>query len=184
MAAVESRPRLKRVNTSVPFEELRYRSYPSFTRIVVEAGAELSYLVAAGQKEIRVRLSSLAVPALRVEEIDDGLVKEVRLESTGPDALLKIVLEGRAADVKPSSPQPAAPGSARVHAPHLSPRPPVGVGRFPVMRAKCSTILFAPVTDVPILTPTSVGSSRDRSRSAFLTASWAEAKARWTTRSS
>ena len=103
MAAVESRPRLKRVNTSVPFEELRYRSYPSFTRIVVEAGAELSYLVAPGQKEIRVRLSSLAVPALRVEEIDDGLVKEVRLESTGPDALLKIVLEGRAADVKTAS---------------------------------------------------------------------------------
>ncbi len=31
MATVESRPRLKRVNASVPFEELRYRSYPSFT---------------------------------------------------------------------------------------------------------------------------------------------------------
>src|SRR6266849_2517044 len=103
MAALENRPRLKRVNASVPFEELRYRSYPSFTRIVVEAGAELSYLVAPGQKEIRVRLSSLAVPGLRVEEIDDGLVKEIRLESTGPDALLKIVLEGKAADVKTAS---------------------------------------------------------------------------------
>jgi len=43
------------------------------------------------------------VPGLRVEEIDDGLVKEIRLESTGPDALLKIVLEGKAADVKTAS---------------------------------------------------------------------------------
>jgi len=103
MAAVESRPRLKRVNASVPFEELRYRSYPSFTRIVVEAGAELSYLVAPGPKEIRVRLSSLAVPGLRVEEIDDGLVKEARLESVGPDAVLSIALEGAAADVKTAS---------------------------------------------------------------------------------
>jgi N-acetylmuramoyl-L-alanine amidase len=103
IAAVESRPPLKRVSASVPFEELRYRSYPSFTRIVVEAGAELSYLVAPGQKEIRVRLSSLAVPGLRVEEIDDGLVKEIRLEATGPDALLKITLDGKAADVRTAS---------------------------------------------------------------------------------
>ena len=41
------------------FEELRYRSYPSFTRIVVEAGAGLSYLTVPGKSEIRVRLSGL-----------------------------------------------------------------------------------------------------------------------------
>ena len=104
MAAVESRPRLKRVNASVPFEELRYRSYPSFTRIVVEAGAELSYLVAPGQKEIRVRLSSLAVPGLRLcQRLVQGVEfmlppdearqppcccsLEAPLQRTGPDQL-------------------------------------------------------------------------------------------------
>ena len=52
---------IKRVDSSVAFEELRFRSYPSFTRIVVEAAARLSYLTAAGTSEIRVRLSGLNV---------------------------------------------------------------------------------------------------------------------------
>jgi N-acetylmuramoyl-L-alanine amidase len=94
---------VKRVDSSVAFEELRFRSYPSFTRIVVEAAARLSYLTAAGTSEIRVRLSGLSVPGVQLEEIDDGLVKEVRLESIGPDALLSIALEGAAADVKTAS---------------------------------------------------------------------------------
>jgi len=103
MAAAPSKPLVKRVNAPVAFEELRFRSYPSFTRIVVEAGAELSYLVAPGQKEIRVRLSNLAVSGVRLEEIGDGLVREIRLEPTGPDALLRIALDGAAADVRTAS---------------------------------------------------------------------------------
>jgi len=94
---------VKRVDSSVAFEELRFRSYPSFTRIVVEAAARLSYLTAAGASEIRVRLSGLSVPGVQLEEIDDGLVKEARLESVGPDAVLSIALEGAAADVKTAS---------------------------------------------------------------------------------
>ena len=91
---------IKRVDMSVQFEELRYRSYPSFTRIVVEAGAGLSFLTVPGKTEIRVRLSGLVIPALQVEEIGDGLVKEARLEPAGPDGVLKIVLEGPAGEVK------------------------------------------------------------------------------------
>jgi len=64
---------LTRVDSSVAFEELRFRSYPSFTRIVVEAAARLSYLTAAGTSEIRVRLSGLNVPGVHLEEIDDGV---------------------------------------------------------------------------------------------------------------
>ncbi len=99
-AVASAKVPIKRVDSSVAFEELRYRSYPSFTRIVVEAGARLSYLTAAGRSEIRVRLSGLSVTGVHLEEIGDGLVKEARLESVGPDAVLKIVLEGSAADVK------------------------------------------------------------------------------------
>ena len=92
-----------RVDAGVAFEEMRYRSYPSFTRIVVEAAAGLSYLAAAGRSEIRVRLSGLNVPGTRLEVIGDGLVKEARLEAAGPDGVLNIVLEGPAAEVKTAS---------------------------------------------------------------------------------
>src|SRR5262249_48007180 len=57
----------------------------------------------AGKPEVRGGLSGLSVPAVRLEEIGDGLVKEARLESVGPDALLSIVLEGPAGDVKTAS---------------------------------------------------------------------------------
>ena len=102
-ALASAKAPVKRVDSSVAFEEMRYRSYPSFTRIVVEAAAGLSYLTAADKTEIRVRLSGLSVPAARLEEIGDGLVKEARLESVGPDALLNIVLEGPAGEVKTAS---------------------------------------------------------------------------------
>lgn len=97
------KPPIKRVDATVELEELRYRSYPSFTRIVVEAGSTLSYLTVPGKTEIRVRLSGLVVTDPQVEEIGDGLVKEARLESAGPDGLLKIILEGQAGDVKTAS---------------------------------------------------------------------------------
>ncbi len=102
-AVASAKAPVKRVNSTVAFEELRFRSYPSFTRIVVEAAAGLSYLTAAGRSEIRVRLSGLNVPGVHVEEIGDGLVKEARLESAGPDGVLHIVLEGPAAQVKTAS---------------------------------------------------------------------------------
>lgn len=98
-----ARAPLKRVDMSVQFEELRYRSYPSFTRIVIEAGSGLSYLTVPSKGEIRVRLSGLVITAPQAEDIGDGLVKEVRLESAGPDGVLKIVLEGSAGEVKTAS---------------------------------------------------------------------------------
>ena len=97
------KPSIKRVDTSVEFEELRYRSYPSFTRIVVEAGSPLFFLTSAGKTEVRVRLSGLTITDPQLEEIGDGLVKEARLESAGPDGVLKIILEGQAGEVKTAS---------------------------------------------------------------------------------
>jgi N-acetylmuramoyl-L-alanine amidase len=102
-AVASAKSPVRRVDSSVAFEELRYRSYPSFTRIVVEAAAGLSYLTAAGRTEIHVRLSGLNVPGAHLEEISDGLVKEARLEAAGPDGVLNIVLEGPAAEVRTAS---------------------------------------------------------------------------------
>jgi N-acetylmuramoyl-L-alanine amidase len=98
-----ARPPIRRVDAGVAFEEMRHRSYPSFTRIVVEAASRLSYLTVTGRAEVRVRLSGLVVPGTLLEEIGDGLVKEARLEAAGPDTMLHVVLEGTAADVKTAS---------------------------------------------------------------------------------
>ena len=85
---------------TVPLEELRYRSYPTFTRVVIETGGKLAYAVVAGDEEVRVRLPGLSLSRSRVEEIGDGLVQEVRLETVGDAALLRVVLDGPAGEIK------------------------------------------------------------------------------------
>src|SRR5438876_7040875 len=80
----------------VALEELRFRSYPSFTRIVVETSGPLAYRIEAhGPREASIRLIGLAAQA-QVEEIRDGFVDEVRLERAGVDALLRVIFEGMA----------------------------------------------------------------------------------------
>jgi N-acetylmuramoyl-L-alanine amidase len=94
------KPVARPVQGTVPLEELRYRSYPSFTRVVIETGARLAYAVVTGDAEVRVRLPGLSLAGARVEEIGDGLVREIRLEPVGDAAVLRVVLEGTAGDVK------------------------------------------------------------------------------------
>jgi N-acetylmuramoyl-L-alanine amidase len=87
----------------VALEELRHRSYPSFTRIVIETSGALSYRVESpGAKESRVRLLMLAgFP--RAQEIGDGFIDEMRLERAGDDALLRVVFEGSAGELRVST---------------------------------------------------------------------------------
>jgi N-acetylmuramoyl-L-alanine amidase len=81
-------------------EELRFRSYPSFTRIVLETSQAVTYrLEQSGPREARVRVVGLR-SELRTEEIRDGLVAEVRMERAGRDLLLRIVFEGQPGEVK------------------------------------------------------------------------------------
>jgi N-acetylmuramoyl-L-alanine amidase len=94
------KPAAKTVQAAVPLEELRYRSYPSFTRIVIETGARLAYAVVTGDEEVRVRLPGLALARSRVEEISDGLVQEIRLEPVGDVAVLRVVLQSTPGEVK------------------------------------------------------------------------------------
>jgi N-acetylmuramoyl-L-alanine amidase len=102
VAVVADAKKAKTVKASIAFEELRYRSYPSFTRVVVETGGTLAYAVVAGGQEIRVRLPGLLLTGSRTEEIADGLVKEVRLEASGGDATLRVVLESAAGEIRDS----------------------------------------------------------------------------------
>jgi N-acetylmuramoyl-L-alanine amidase len=74
-------------------DELRFRSYPSFTRIVLETSAAVAYRVEqTGPKEARIRVSGLSAAA-RTEEVADGFVNAIRLERVGADALVRVLYE-------------------------------------------------------------------------------------------
>jgi len=102
----------------VALEELRFRSYPSFTRIVLETSATVTARVeTSGGKEARIRLFGLTADA-RTEEIGDGFIEQARLERAGPDAILRVVFEGSAGEVKASAlatraARPRLPASGR-----------------------------------------------------------------------
>ncbi len=102
--SVAAAPAAARAPTpEVVLEELRFRSYPSFTRVVLETSGLLAYRVEQpGPKEARIRLIGLAATA-QVEEIRDGFVGEVRVERAGGDALLRVVFEGTAGTVRAST---------------------------------------------------------------------------------
>lgn len=89
--------------TPVALEELRFRSYPSFTRIVLETSSALAARVeSTSGKEARVRLPGLAAEP-RTEEIADGFISAARLERAGADALLRVVFEGSVGEIKTSA---------------------------------------------------------------------------------
>jgi N-acetylmuramoyl-L-alanine amidase len=121
---------VKSARTDVTLADLRYRSYPSFTRIVVEAKSAIAYVTVPGSQEIRVRLLRLALDRARAEEIADGLVKDVRLDPEGDAAVLRVSLLERAGEVKTATlqdpfrvvldiyrrkPSAGEPGAADVH---------------------------------------------------------------------
>jgi len=100
----ESKPApVRTARADAGLAELRFRSYPSFTRIVVETGTAVSYAVVSGQNEIRVRLPRLTLATARTEEPADGLVKQIRLEPSGNDAVLRVALESTAGEIKTAS---------------------------------------------------------------------------------
>jgi N-acetylmuramoyl-L-alanine amidase len=102
----ENRPKVpatKPVKDAIVLQELRFRSYPSFTRVVVETASPVPHAVVPGQDEVRVSLPRLGVSPARVEEVGDGLVKQIRLEASGGDAVLRVALESTAGDVKVST---------------------------------------------------------------------------------
>jgi N-acetylmuramoyl-L-alanine amidase len=85
---------------SAVLDELRYRSYPSFTRIVLETSSPIGHRVeTSNAKEARVRL--LAVTGTeQAHEIRDGFVDTARLERAGPDTVLRVALDDVASEIK------------------------------------------------------------------------------------
>ena len=81
-------------------EDMRLRSYPTFTRVVLETTGPVKFRVEApGPKEARIRLLSLATET-KVEPIRDGFVEEVRVERTGADAVVRVSFEVAPGEIK------------------------------------------------------------------------------------
>ncbi|MBI3028093.1 MAG: N-acetylmuramoyl-L-alanine amidase [Candidatus Rokubacteria bacterium] len=96
----EVKPRVKPARAAATLEELRFRSYPSFTRVVVEASGPFGYQIEDGKGEVRARLSGLSLDGPQVEDVGDGLVKEIRMAPRGRDAVLSVSLEGARGEIK------------------------------------------------------------------------------------
>ena len=93
-------PAAKPAKGETGFQDLRLRSYPSFTRIVIESGAALTYVVEPGATEVTVRLRGFKLSGPQGQEIADGLVSEVKLEPADGEAVLRVTLDGTAGEVK------------------------------------------------------------------------------------
>ena len=87
------KPAVKPAREVVRLEDLRVRSYPSFTRVVLEGSGRFGFALQPSPKEIKVAFPSLSIEAPRAEEIADGLVRQIRLEQRGQEAILTIDLE-------------------------------------------------------------------------------------------
>ena len=94
-----ARPPVKPVR-AITMEDLRVRSYPSFTRVVVEGSGAFAFQHGDASGEVRVRLKGLSLPAPQVEDVGDGMVREVRVEPMGREALLRVILEGGRGEIK------------------------------------------------------------------------------------
>ena len=101
--AAPAAPAVRLVSNDVTLEELRHRSYPSFTRVVLETSAPLAHRIeASGPTEARIRLAGLG-GAPQVEDVRDGYVGEIRFERAGPDGLLRVSFEGAAGTIRTST---------------------------------------------------------------------------------
>lgn len=78
----------------VSFTALRVRSYPSFTRVVVEASGSFEFEIQEGPGEIKARLSGLRASGAQEENVADGLVRAVRIDRSPGGAVLRVTLEG------------------------------------------------------------------------------------------
>src|SRR5947209_5301818 len=92
--------RLAAAAVEVGLEDVRVRSYPSFTRIVVETSAAVTHRIeSSGPKEARVRLVGLG-SGTNAQEIGDGLIAEVRVDRSGTDGVLRVIYEGTAGTIR------------------------------------------------------------------------------------
>ena len=96
-----SKPDVRPASGRVALGDVRMRSYPAFTRIVIEARGSVPYTIASeAASEIRVRLRGLQLPGPHGREVDDGLVKAFALDPGDGEAVLRVTLDGTPGPLK------------------------------------------------------------------------------------
>ena len=84
-------------------EEMRVRSYPAFTRVVIETSAPVTHRVDSAENSLmRVRFPGL-VGTMKAEDVKDGFVDTVRLGRVGSDAMLLVTFTGAAGELRVSA---------------------------------------------------------------------------------
>jgi N-acetylmuramoyl-L-alanine amidase len=80
---------------------MRVRSYPTFTRIVLETSAPVAHKLDGTEGgTMRVRIAGLAAPA-RSEEVKDGFVEIVRVSRSASDAVVLVSFAGATGEFRP-----------------------------------------------------------------------------------
>ena len=88
---------------AVTLQELRFRSYPSFTRVVLETSAPVTHRPEpGGARDVNIRVTKLTGSA-RTVEIRDGFLYEVRLEREGADAVVRVIFDGAPGELRAST---------------------------------------------------------------------------------
>ncbi|MBI1848258.1 MAG: N-acetylmuramoyl-L-alanine amidase [Candidatus Rokubacteria bacterium] len=90
-------------SSEVTLEEIRHRSYPSFSRVVIETSAPAPYRVERrGGREAVIRLVGVGGEP-RGEEVRDSLLDGVRVERAGADLLVRVAFQGAALEPRAST---------------------------------------------------------------------------------
>ncbi len=97
-----SKPPVNLTHARAKLTDLRFRSYPSFTRVVLEADGPFTFQVEPGSSEVRVRLSGLGAERRQLEPLGDGLIREISLDQVGSAVSLRVRLEGQLGETKTS----------------------------------------------------------------------------------
>jgi N-acetylmuramoyl-L-alanine amidase len=94
---------LKAPAPGAALEDLRVRSYPTFTRVVLETSASVRHRIeVVTPREVRIRFSSLGA-SRRVEQLRDGLIEDVQLEPTAGDAVLRVTFAAASQEPRTSA---------------------------------------------------------------------------------
>jgi N-acetylmuramoyl-L-alanine amidase len=96
-------PREVEPRATAALEEMRIRSYPSFTRVVLETSEPVTHKVeASGGGAMRIRVAGL-VGSGKAEEVKDGFLDTVKLVRAGDDTVVLATFAGAAGELKATS---------------------------------------------------------------------------------
>lgn len=99
---IEKSPAAITSKSAKKITDLRCRSYPKYTRVVIELSQEIDYRIMRNKlDEITVIFSGITIPAnINIPKIDDSLIKSVSLKKDKKDIKVHVNLQSPNSDMK------------------------------------------------------------------------------------